>query len=236
MSSFWDFTWKIAPALITAGTAIYGAKVASDANDKAANQLTQAQAQATQAEQDAVRRAEIQTEEARRQFDVMQRQASPGLVAMQNVIGRGDSLTPEQIRAVEDARRTTLDSLSGSGLRGSAAATVAAVRDVEGRMVGDFMDRNRSRIDTAGAALAGEYFNQGKNSSDMLLNSSNLALTKGDSAATGIAQQGNINASNTQGQAGIKSDTYGKLAATLAEEIKNSNKRNSTYQATSSGV
>lgn len=210
--SFWDFL----PAIITAGATIYGAKQASKTTNQATQQLTQAQQAGTQAELAAI-------EAAKTQYQTLQRQASPGLVALQGVVGRGDALTPAQTQAIEDARRTSLDALSGSGLRGSAGATVATVRDVEGRMRGDFMQQNQSRADQAAANLSGQYFNQGANQA-------NMNLTGGAALSSGLTSTGNIAASNTIGQGRISGSAIGDIGAVIADQIKQNNRRDSSYQ------
>jgi hypothetical protein len=138
---------------------------------------------------------------------------------MQGVIGRGTALTPAQQQALDDARRTTIDALQGGDLRGSAGATVAAVRDVEGRMRGDFMSQNQNRADTAATALSGQYFNQGKNSAD-------LDLSRGATVSQGLMSNANVNAANTMGQATIKGQAIGDIGAIIADEAK----RRSSYQ------
>jgi len=216
MASFWDFV----PTIISAGATLYGAKQASDNNNKAAQQAVAAQQQATAAEQEAIRTAQ-------RNMERQQQMASPGLMALQSVIGRGEQLTPAQILALEDARRTSLDSLQGGSLRGSARATAAVVNDVEGRMRTGFMDSNRSRADQAASNLSGQYFNAGNNISD-------LNLSAGRSASQGLMNTGDISASNTIGQGRIKGQAIGDVGALIADQLKRSEteRRDSSYKPT----
>lgn len=216
--SFWDFALKLAPTVIAAGATIYGAKQASEANDKAAQTASKAQAGATAAELEAIKVAEGTMRQ-------QQQQASPGLMRIQDVIGRSEALTPEQQIALNDARRTTVDTLAGGGLRGSARATVAAVRDVEGRMQGDMVAANRQRADQAASNLSGQYFNAGNNVA-------NLNLATGKSVSAGLINTGDINAANTMGQANIKGQAIGDIGAVIADQIKSSQQeaRDSSYQ------
>lgn len=216
MASFWDFL----PTIVTAGATIYGAKQASDVKEKAASQALSAQQGATAAEQEAIKVAQ-------RNMERQQQMASPGLMALQSIIGRGEQLTPAQMIALEDARRTSLDSLQGGSLRGSARATAAVVNDVEGRMRAGFMDSNRSRADQAASNLSGQYFNAGNNISD-------LNLKSGLSASQGLMNTGEINAANTIGQGAVKGQAIGDLGAIIADQVKRSSveSRDSSYKPT----
>lgn len=222
--SFWDWVKPALPVLIGAGATIYGANLQSKANNQAAQIATTANQGSTDAQLKSIDVAE-------KTMQTQQRAASPGLIAIQNIIGRGSSLTPEQQIALDDARRTTLDSLGGSGVRGSARATVAAVNDVEGRMRGGFLSTNQAKSDQAASNLSGQYFNAGNNIAD-------LNLASGKTVSQGLLNSGDINAANTMGQATLKGTAIGDIGAVIADQIKASNqeKRDSSYQMTGGGA
>ncbi len=209
MAGFWDFV----PTLINVVGTGYGAKLASDATKDASRTLTESQGKATQAELAAI-------EAAKQVFQQQQKDASPGLIATQEIIGRGERLTPLQARQLEDGRRRTLDALQGGNLRGSARATVAAVNDVEGRMYDQFMDSNRSRADSAASGLTGQYFNAGRNMGE-------LDLKTGQSLSSGLTSTGEINASSQLGIANTKGQAIGDIAAVIAEQFKNDSRPSS---------
>ena len=218
--SFWDWV----PALITTGATIWGAKKAADATQQAANTAATAQTGATAAEQAGIKTATGTQKQ-------LMTQASPGLVGIQRVIGAADTLTPAQLTALEDSRRTTLDALRGGSLRGSARATSATVRDVDGRMTEGFLDANRQRADQAASNLSGQYFNAGNNIA-------NLNLQTGKTASAGLINTGDINAANAIGQGNISGTAIGDIGAVIADQLKqdNAKKRDSSYAAITGGA
>lgn len=216
--SSWDWLIKLAPAVIGAGATMYGASQQSKAQEQAAQGAATAQQQATAAEQESLR---IARENMLRQ----QSAASPGLVGVQQIIGRGEALTPLQEQSLEDARRSTLNTLQGGSLRGSARATAATVADVEGRMKNQFIEMNRNRADQAASNLSGQYFNAGNNVS-------NLDLKTGASASQGLLGVGNTDYANTLNQGVIKGQAIGDIGAVIADSLKTSQqeKRDSSYE------
>lgn len=233
--SFWDFV----PTLISAGTTLWGASQASKTKAQAANQEIQANERSTQQLVDAQNRAtDAQLEGIRVATDMQkqqQRAAVPGLIQTQRIIGHGDALTPTQQTAISDARRTTLDALQGGSLRGSARATAATVRDVEGRMTDNFIQSNQNRIDNAASRLTGQYFNAGDNVAELNMSAGDAAskgiLGVGQSTANNTATQGQINSINTQNQGFISGSAIGDIGAVIADQIKRSNdeERDSSY-------
>lgn len=238
MASFWDWV----PTLITAGTAIYGANLAQEAREEATQQANQATQQSTQAIVDANREATAANVEAIEAAQEMMKEqqyaASPGLVSVQNIIGRGEELTPVQEQGLTDARRRTLDALQGGSLRGSARATAETVRDVEGRMRDQYIDTNRMRADQAASNLAGQYFNAGRNVAD--LNLQKGATTSAGLLNTGTAQAGGLNqmgqnlATNTINTAVTQGSAIGDVTALIADKLKEegTRERNSAYGST----
>lgn len=222
--SFWDFAKALAPAVIAGGATLLGTKVASDASDKSSARLIDAQNRATAAEEKALAQA---TETQKQQ----QQAASPGLIAMQQMVGKGDDLTPQQLRLLDDARRKTADSLQGGSLRGSARATSATIADVEGRMTDQFIDSNRNRADGAASTLAGRYFGAGDNIST-------LAQKTGQSVSNNLINTGNVDAANIQGQAALKGNAIGDIGALIADQFKkeNTERRDSSYAPVGEGI
>lgn len=201
------------PAVIGAGATLYGAKLASNSQNQGAQVAANAQREATAAEQESLR---IATEHMQRQ----QQAASPGLMAVQGIIGRGEGLTPYQEQSLDDARRKAVDALQGGSVRGSARATAATVADVEGRMRGQFIEQNRQRSDQAASNLSGQYFDAGKNIAD-------LNLKTGASASQGLLGVGNTDYANTINQGVIKGKAIGDIGAVIAQSIKDDERKSS---------
>lgn len=222
--AFWDFAKVLAPTLISGAATLYGTKVASDASDKSSARLIDAQNRATAAEEKALAAA-TKTQQQQQEM------ASPGLMAMRDMVGQGDVLTPQQMRLLDEARRKTADSLQGGGLRGSARATAATIADVEGRMTDQFMDSNRTRADGAATTLAGRYFGAGDNIST-------LTQKTGQSVSNNLINTGNVDAANIQGQAALKGNAIGDIGALIADQFKidNQKRRDSSYAPVGEGI
>lgn len=209
------------PAIIGGTAALGGAIIQSNAVNNAAQTAATASNNATN--------AQLQGLELSRQVIAQnQAAASPGLTQVQEIIKRGNQLTPSQVTALDDARRTTLNQLSGSGLRGSARATAATVKKVEGDMRSQFLDSNQSRADTAASNLSSQYFNAGNNLA-------NNATAAGQTTATGLTSVGDINASAGLGNAATTGRALGDIGAIIADEIKRNN-RDSSYNQPTTGV
>jgi len=204
--SFWDFIPKILPTVLKAGATIYGAKQSADASNQAASQAIDASNKATAAELEGLR-------EAQRNLEINRTAASPGLLATQEIIGRGARLTPEQELLVQDSRDQALSSLRGSSLRGSARATSAVVSDVDKRVRGGFTTQNQNRADTASRALAGQYFGAGSQVAD-------TAAQQGRAASRGLIDTGNVQSATTFGQGKIRGQAIGDVGAVIADAIK----------------
>lgn len=217
MASIWDWVTKLAPAVISGGATIYGASQAASANKDATRTANAATAAGTKAQTDALMRSEQILRE-------QQAAASPGLMHMQQIVGRGDALTPAQIAALDDARRVSIDALQGGSLRGSARATADTVRKVDGDMRTGFMDSNRNRADSAASGLAGQYFGAGNS----IVSQNNQA---GQAVSQGLINTGNNNANLVTANAGIQGKAIGDIGAIIADQLKTdaSNKRNSSY-------
>lgn len=221
--SFWDFIPKLLPTVIAAGATVYGAKMASDAQKDARKTANVAQTKATDAQLEGIRAAEQNTQQ-------LQSAASPGLMRIQSVIGRGEALTPEQILALNDARRTTLDTLQGGSLRGSARATVASVNDVENRMRTNMVAQNRNQADSAASSLSGQYFNAGNNIS-------NLNRDAGNTVSQGLINTGQTDVNTGMNQGLIKGQAIGDIGAVIADAMKKKDqeRRDSSYATVNGG-
>lgn len=149
MASWFDSFFKGGnwlPAALLAGATIYSATASSDANKKGA---------AIQA--DAINRS---TALANQRFQQVQDQTAPAVAYQKQVIQQGanPALTPAQKIQVDDARRSTIDAMSVSGLRGSGKAVTDAVRRVESGTVANLFDQNQRRADTAASGLSNQFF------------------------------------------------------------------------------
>lgn len=209
--------WDWLPTLIQTGATLLGSSKASKANDQATQVAVQQQNKATQAELQALKLAE----ENQR---LMQTAASPGLMRTQQIINRGEELTPEQLIALDDGRRQTLDALHGGSLRGSARATAATVNDVEGRMRADMIAANRNRSDNAAQGLTGQYFNAGSGIT-------NIMGQQGTAVSQGLINTGQNLVDSTKNAAAIKGTAIGDISAVIADQLKASQmeKRSSSY-------
>lgn len=213
MASIWDWV----PALIAGGASIFGTVQSTNANKDATKAANAATAAGTKAQTDAL----LRTEQIMRE---QQAAAAPGLMRTQQIMGGADTLTPAQLAALDDARRTSIDALQGGSLRGSARATADTVRKVEGDMRTGFLDSNRGRADNAAATLTGQYFGAGNN----IAQANNQA---GQALSQGLISAGNNNANLITANAGIQGKAIGDIGAIIADQIKSdaSNKRNSSY-------
>lgn len=230
MAGFWD-DWL--PTILKTAVTVYGAKTSSDTQNKATQQANQATAAATQAitqSNDAATKAYLESiAKATENAEALQGEASPGLVATQDIIGRGEELTPYQIEGLNTARRTTLDALQGGSLRGSARATAETVKDVEGTMRNQYIQQNRNRSDTAAQNLSGQYFNAGNQIANLNTQSGRIAseglTASGTALANSINTQGQNTATNTQNQAAIKGTAIGDIASLIADQYKTSRQK-----------
>lgn len=216
----WDWVADLAPTLIKAGTTIYGANQKSNAYEDATATSVAAQKAATDREIAAREQANVLLKQ-------QQQAASPGLTALQGVIGRSDQLTAAQIQALDEARRTTLDSLQGGALRGSARATAATVSNVDGTMRNQMLSQNQQRADNAASSLAGQYFNTGNTIAN------NTAGT-GQVVSQGLTNVGQLQSNNAINQGTINGTAIGDIGAVIADTVKASQnqKRDRAYTST----
>lgn len=209
------FDWL--PQVIQAGTTIFNAVDQSNSNNDAAEIYAQSQRDALAAKNAA---------QAQAQQVVQQQQAlaAPAVARQQQIIARGDALTPVQQQQIADARRSTINALGASGLRGSGAATVAGVRDVEGRLGAQFTQQNRSAADSAASSLSGQYFSSGNNLANSLVQS-------GNNAGQAITNIGDTNAALPIANSKISGQAIGDIGGIIASEL-NAKGRPSAYNDT----
>jgi len=214
----WDWVADLAPTLIETGVKAYGASQTS----KSYNDATAAQVAAQQA---ATERELAAREEANTLLKQQQQAASPGLTALQGVIGRSDQLTPAQIQALDEARRTTLDTLQAGSLRGSARATAATVSNVDGTMRNNMLSQNQTRADNAAGTLAGQYFSTGNTIA-------NNTVQSGQTASQGLTSIGGLQSQNSINQGAINGTAIGDISAVIADSVKESQtkKRDEQFQ------
>lgn len=212
----WDWVVDIAPTLIKAGTTLYGADQKSQSYDKATNAGIAAQEAATQREIAA-------REEANAMLRAQQQAASPGLTALQGVIGRADQLTPVQIQALDEARRTGIDSLNGGSLRGSARATAATVGKIEGDVRNAMLAQNQNRADNAASSLAEQYFSAGNTMA-------NNTVGTGQVASQGLTSVGQLQSNNAINQGAINGTAIGDIGAVIADSLKAETNKKRDYQ------
>lgn len=231
--------WNWLPQVASVAATLYGASQSQKSQEKAttaANKSTEAATQASiQAQREATAAELAKLELAKGVLQTQQKQASPGLVGLQTIIGRGETLTPAQELALSDARRETTNALQGSGLRGSARATAATIQDVEGRMRTGFIDANRNRSDSASSSLASQYFSAGDKTADIYGTQgqrvSQGLVNVGDLNQRNIAQQGQNVTDNILNTGTIKGSAIGNIGAVIADEIK----RKSSYEEIDKG-
>lgn len=148
----WMSTLFNGPNLLSAGLQLYGLKINADANKRAAEIATAGQ----RAQVAAIREGNLVAQE---RLDAIQEQTAPAAEYLRNVVAVDPNvLTPSQKLALDDVRRESSNRLAVSGLRGAGRATTSALRKVEADFVGNAVDQNRRRADTAAGSLAGQGY------------------------------------------------------------------------------
>lgn len=213
--------FPIIAAGITAAATVAGGALSAKGNAAAGNQLAGGFAQS----EDAYKRAETNWNDfrmnAQGRYKPIVKNAIPANVYFRNLIAtEGGGLTPGQKQELDDIRRSTLSSLSTSGLRGSGRATTAALRGVETDALGRFTAENRERAMRAAGVLS----SQGIHAKDVITNAGQ-AWAAGQ--AQGLAAQGDnsvlaaiANAQNTTANANMWGQTIGDLSSTIAGSVK----------------
>lgn len=208
----------VLPALISGGTMLYGSKLASDANSRAAASALQGQREANA--------AIIQGNNlAQERFNQAQQQTAPGTTYLRSLVSADPNvLSPSQQRQLDTLRRTTGAQLAASGLRGAGRAVTKSIRDVESDYTSRAIDSNRARSDMAAGNLSGQYFNAGNNSANASVNTGN-AIGQGALNTAGTVANADIATAATQGQ------TLGAVASIFANANKEE-ERKSKYNTT----
>lgn len=144
--------FSLVPSTISAGANIFSAILSIQANKDATQRFLQAQ----ELREQAIREG---NQEALALLDGIIEQTAPAIQGLREVAARDPhALTPGQEIDLADARRTTANRLATTGARGSGRSEVAAIRDVEGRLKGDFVDTNLARQERSLNQLAGQGF------------------------------------------------------------------------------
>lgn len=196
------------PTLVSAGTTLYASNQAKSANKKAAQQENLS----TQA---AAALSKQYLDNAQQQFGAMRTQAQPGVDRLTQLATTDpNSLTPDQIRALSDARESSLAGLAVSGLRGSGKATSAVINDTQKRMREGYVSNNQTRADTAASNLSGQYFNAGNNEA-------NVNRDLATSGSNALMKQGETTSSATTANGALSGQAIGDIGAIIADQIKN---------------
>ena len=200
------------------GGSIVGAKLASDANDKAAEQFAVSQAAAAQAQADA--NAQAQT-----RYDALQAQTAGGVSRLQGVVSNPNTLTPEQRAQLDELRRNSANQLATSSLRGSGRAITEAIKRVEADFTTRALGDNARRADTAAGQLANASFNATGRQANL---DSSSGFARGNAVqATGLADAG-ATVANEQ----LRGAALGDVTSLIATNAKGRESRYSDRMAT----
>lgn len=207
---FFTGDW-VGPAVLAGATAI-GAITSGNANQRAAETAARASADNAAAIREGNRLAQ-------QRFDESKQIAGPAVAYQQDVINSGGALTPWQREQIEDARRTTTNALSVSGLRGSGRATVAAVKKVEGDLTGRFLADNQGRADRAATGLSNQFFNAQNQSAA-------LDTSTGRAAGASALDAGLYDAGADTANANLRGQAIGDIATLINDQWKEGRKSN----------
>lgn len=129
-----------------------GAVVGGIFNQQAADKAAKAAGKSTAAyREDAAKARDI--------YGNIMGETAAGPSYLRRVITGSTALTPTQQAERDELRRSTLNTLSAGGLRGSGRAVTAAIRDTESDFTNRALDTNQRRADQAANAFASPYFN-----------------------------------------------------------------------------
>lgn len=195
------------------GGHVQAAQIAAQAQHQAAV----AQAQAAERQAQAIRQG---NQLAQQRFETVQQQAQPAVEGLQRIASSDPyALTPQQEQEIADSRRTAMNALAVSGLRGSGRATVDAVRGSEDATRGRIVARNQARSDTATTGLAGQYFTAvGKAAG--LDASTGEAVGKAVGKAYDPTKMGELNANALLATTTLQGRALGDVAAVTADALK----------------
>jgi hypothetical protein len=124
--------------------------------------------------------------------------------------GDASKLTPSQQRTLDKVRRSSINNLAATGMRGAGRAGIAAVNDAEAGYRADAEDQNQRRIDQAINSL----FGAGSSATGNIAN----LITGGASAGAGLRERGattglNLREKGSSLVANLDAQTVAKLQA-----------------------
>ena len=215
--------------IVQSATSLIGAKQTSDANREAAEIAARAQREAVQAQQEAAQREAVLIREgnteALARLDALAAQSQPGQTALRQILAVDPSmLTSEQERSLDETRRTTVNALNTSGLRGSGRAVLSGLRGVESDFRTRSLDTNLRRRQDAANRLAGQNVGATTGAANILgrqgerLGSveGRQGAVEGGALRTVGALEGGANVAN----ASIRGQTLGDIAAIISSDEK----------------
>lgn len=203
----WLSSFFSGPNLLSTGLQLVGMKINADANKRAAN-IAQA---GQRAQISAIQEGNRASQE---RLDAIEQQTAPASEYLRNVIAVDpNALTPSQNLALEDVRRESANRLAASGLRGAGRATTSALRKVEADFVGNAIDQNRRRADSAAGVLAGQGYSAA-------VRSAGVDDDTGRSVGQSYSDMGNTAAALESSTGDSQARVLGSIASIFASDAK----------------
>lgn len=203
---------------------LIGGLFASDANEDAADQASGARYAAIDAMRDANRESiaamrqgnELASQHLRR----IEANAAPGVSHLQRIVASDPNrLTSSQEIELADTARGLNAGLARSGLRGAGRSVARVFGDVMNRTKSGMLDKNKSRTDAAGTALAVPSTQavtaQANLASQQGQNEARIHSNFGTNQANMITGAGDINAAATTANGNIGSETIGNIIGSI---------------------
>lgn len=203
----WLSTLFSGPNILSAGLQLYGMKIQAGANRRAAEIAKQGQ----MAQVAAIREGNRAAQE---RLDAVEQRTAPASEYLRNVVAVDpNALTPSQKLALEDVRRESANRLAASGLRGAGRATTSALRKVEADFVGNAIDQNRRRADTAAGVLAGQGYGAATRSAA-------IDADTGRAVGEGYGDMGSTGAALESSAGDSQARVLGSIASIFASDAK----------------
>ena len=207
-------------SVIEGAGAYFGAKQTADANREAAERVAEAErarAAAAQAQADQIKQGNL---EAQARFETQQQQAQPGVSRLQQITTGAATLTPEQQAQLEELRRSSLNTLSRSGLRGSGRAVTESLRNVESDFTNRALGTNLARADSAATNLSNQGFAAGTRAAQTDVDIGR-ALGAGTAGAAGFNADAAITEAGADvANAQLRGAAIGDISSIIASEAK----------------
>lgn len=207
-------------------TSVVGSKIAQEGNRKAQEIARDAEREATARESALIREGNAAAQE---RLDAQAALALPGQTALRRIVAADPNvLTPQQEEALADARRSTVNALNTSGLRGSGRATLSALRGVESDFRTGAGETNARLRQDAANRLAGT--NTATN-----LRAATFDVAEGNRLGGveggGLRNVGAIESSIEPANAALRGQTLGDIAAIISSDEKK-RRRSSRFATT----